>query len=87
MNLTQFKIIRGINIVINGIEYGTEADVSEMFGECIVEGTIICKHNHTLDTSIKIVESLDKKKKENTIIEHDKNKWFGIGSNKKGWWG
>ena len=64
MNLTQYKLIIGKNIKINGIEYNEVVDVSKLCGNFKVEGEIASKHNHTLESAIELVESLipDKEK-------------------------
>lgn len=58
MNLTQYKLLIGKDIVIDGVEHGQVADVSKLCGDFVVEGSILSKHNHDLESAMKLVESL-----------------------------
>ncbi len=59
MDLTQYILLTGNNITIDGVQCGASADVSKMCGEFDVKGNVISKYNHTLDSAIDIVKQLD----------------------------
>lgn len=58
INLTQYKLLIGKDIIIDDVEYSDKADVSKMCGFFTVNGEITSKHNHDLESAMELVKSL-----------------------------